>query len=52
MNGSNTIIFNKNSVSSTHPQENSGVTVVYHNKGNISYEFRESARVYAVRRNL
>ncbi len=37
MNGGNTGIFKKNSVSSTtHPHENSGSTGVYHSKGNIS----------------
>ncbi len=55
MNGGNTGIFNKNSVSSTHPHENSGATGVYHNKGKLSYEFHErrtGAGVYVVRRNL
>ncbi len=50
-------VFKKNSVSSTtHPNENSGATGVYHSKGNISDEFRErrtrTLEFIAVRRNL
>ncbi len=50
MNGGNTTIFKKNSVSSTtHPHENSGTTGVYHNKRQhiwIPWAEDGSARVY------
>ncbi len=57
MNGGNTGVFKKNSVSSTiHSHENSGTTGVYHSKGNISYELCEqrtgAPEFMVVRKNL